>query len=80
VVIHNFARLNASVVAAMAKARAIIRYALASITSIWKQRAATAFPVCNVPDYCIMKWRTKRLRYPGLTRHVVAHTNSAPKR
>src|SRR5258706_2759019 len=77
VVITQFSRLNASVVAAMTKARAIIRYGIGVDNVDLEAARSHGIPVCNVPDYCIHEVADQTLAFIlGLTRNVVAHTNS----
>src|SRR3954463_2041401 len=52
-VITQFARVNANVVTAMQKARAIVRYGIGVDNVDLEVARARGIPVCNVPDYCI---------------------------
>ena len=52
-VITQFARVNANVIAAMQKARAIVRYGIGVDNVDLDAARARGIPVCNVPDYCI---------------------------
>jgi D-3-phosphoglycerate dehydrogenase len=52
-VITQFAPVNAEVIAAMTKARVIVRYGIGVDNVDLKAAAAKGIPVCNVPDYCI---------------------------
>jgi D-3-phosphoglycerate dehydrogenase len=51
-VITQFAPVNAVVIAAMQKARIIVRYGIGVDNVDLKAAAAKGIPVCNVPDYC----------------------------
>jgi D-3-phosphoglycerate dehydrogenase / 2-oxoglutarate reductase len=53
VVITQFARLDATVVDAMKKARAIVRYGIGVDNVDLEAAKAKGIAVCNVPDYCI---------------------------
>jgi D-3-phosphoglycerate dehydrogenase len=74
-VITQFARVNANVIAAMNRARAIIRYGI-GVDNVDLDAARTAgIAVCNVPDYCIHEVADQTLAFIlGLTRQVVTHT------
>jgi D-3-phosphoglycerate dehydrogenase len=52
-VITQFAPINAAVIAAMEKARVIVRYGIGVDNVDLAAAAARGIPVCNVPDYCI---------------------------
>ena len=52
-VITQFAPVNAAVIAAMQKCRAIVRYGIGVDNVDLAAAAAKGIPVCNVPDYCI---------------------------
>ena len=52
-VITQFAPVNAAVIAAMEKAKVIVRYGIGVDNVDLKAAAAKNIPVCNVPDYCI---------------------------
>jgi D-3-phosphoglycerate dehydrogenase len=53
VVITQFAPVHAPAIAAMKKARAIIRYGIGVDSIDLAAAAAKNIPVCNVPDYCL---------------------------
>ena len=61
-VITQFARVNANVVSAMRKARAIVRYGIGVDNVDLDAACARGIPVCNVPDYCIDEVRIRRWR------------------
>ena len=75
-VITQFARLNAAVIAAMAKARAIVRYGIGVDNVDLEAARFRGIPVCNVPDYCIDEVADQTLAFIlAATRQVVPHTN-----
>ena len=75
-VITQFARVNANVINAMTKARAIVRYGIGVDNVDLQAARARGIPVCNVPDYCIDEVADQTLAFIlGLTRQVVSHTN-----
>src|SRR5271166_5278781 len=53
VVITQFAPVNAAVIGAMRRARAIVRYGIGVDNVDLDAARAHNIPVCNVPDYCI---------------------------
>ena len=53
VVITQFAPVTAEVVAAMTRARVIVRYGIGVDNVDLEAARAKRIPVCNVPDYCI---------------------------
>lgn len=74
-VITQFARINANVIAAMNKARAIVRYGIGVDNVDLDAARAHGIPVSNIPDYCIDEVADHTLAYIlGLTRQVVTHT------
>jgi hypothetical protein len=74
VVITQFARLNASVIAAMRRARAIVRYGIGVDNIDLDAAQKCGLPVCNVPDYCIDEVADQTLAFLlALTRGVVPH-------
>ena len=76
VVVTQFARVNANVITAMTKARAIVRYGIGVDNVDLEAARARGIPVCNVPDYCIDEVADQTLAFIlGLTRQVVSHTN-----
>ncbi len=52
-VITQFAPVNAEVMAAMQRARVIVRYGIGVDNVDLETARARGIPVCNVPDYCI---------------------------
>ena len=52
-VITQFAPVNASVIAAMQKAKVIVRYGIGVDNVDLEAARHRGIPVCNVPDYCI---------------------------
>ena len=52
-VITQFAPVNANVIAAMQKAKIIVRYGIGVDNVDLKAAAGKGIPVCNVPDFCI---------------------------
>lgn len=74
-VITQFARINASVIGAMARARAIVRYGIGVDNVDLDAARARGLPVSNIPDYCIDEVADHTLAFIlGLTRQVVTHT------
>lgn len=75
-VITQFARVNANVVSAMRKARAIVRYGIGVDNIDLDAARARGIPVCNVPDYCIDEVADQTLAFIlATTRQVVTHAN-----
>ena len=75
-VITQFARLNATVVAAMARARAIVRYGIGVDNVDLDAARAQGIPVSNIPDYCIDEVADHTLSFIlALTRQVVIHNS-----
>lgn len=75
-VITQFARVNANVIAAMAKARVIVRYGIGVDNVDLDAARAQGIPVCHVPDYCIDEVADHTLAFIlAATRQVVLHTN-----
>lgn len=73
-VITQFARVNANVVAAMTKARAIVRYGIGVDNVDLDTARARGIPVCNVPDYCIDEVADQALAFIlATTRQVVTN-------
>ena len=73
-VITQFARVNANVVAAMQKARAIVRYGIGVDNVDLDKARERGVPVCNVPDYCIDEVADQTLAFIlATTRQVVSH-------
>ena len=74
-VITQFARINAAVIGAMTRARAIVRYGIGVDNVDLDAARARGIAVSNIPDYCIDEVADHTLAYIlGLTRQVVAHT------
>ena len=75
-VITQFARVNANVITAMQKARAIVRYGIGVDNVDLDAARAHNIPVCNVPDYCIDEVADQTLAFIlATTRQVVTHAN-----
>lgn len=75
-VVTQFARVNGNVIAAMDKARVIVRYGIGVDNVDLEAARLRGIPVCNVPDYCIDEVADQTLGFIlGLTRQVVSHTN-----
>jgi len=72
VVITQFAPINDQVIAAMERARAIIRYGIGVDNVNLQAAAERKIPVCNVPDYCIDEVADHTLAFIlAMTRQVV---------
>ena len=70
-VITQFAPVNADVVNAMQRARAIVRYGIGVDNVDLAAARARGIPVCNIPDYCIDEVADHTLAFIlGLTRQV----------
>ncbi|MFO0975263.1 MAG: C-terminal binding protein [Planctomycetaceae bacterium] len=75
-VITQFAPVNADVIAAMQKARVIVRYGIGVDNVDLEAARQRRIPVCNVPDYCIDEVADHTLAFLlGITRQVVANSN-----
>ena len=75
-VITQFARVNANVIAGMARAKAIVRYGIGVDNVDLEAARARGIPVCNVPDYCVDEVADHTLALMlASTRQVVSHTN-----
>lgn len=75
-VITQFARVNAEVIAAMRRARVIVRYGIGVDNVDLAAAQSRQIPVCNVPDYCIDEVADQTLAFVlALTRQVVTHAN-----
>lgn len=74
-VITQFASVNSDVIAAMSKARIIVRYGI-GVDNVDLQAAHDRkIPVCNVPDYCIDEVADHTLAFIlATTRQVVPNT------
>ncbi len=76
-VITQFAPVNAEVIAAMTKARVIVRYGIGVDNVDLEAARAKGIPVCNVPDYCIDEVADQTLAFIlGLTRQIVPNTQA----
>ena len=74
VVIAQFAPVNAEAIAAMKKARVIVRYGIGVDNVDLAAAKAKGIPVCNIPDYCIHEVADHTLAFAlALTRQVVAN-------
>jgi D-3-phosphoglycerate dehydrogenase len=72
VVVTGFAPLNADVIAAMDRARAIVRYGIGVDNVDTEAARARGIPVCNVPDYCLEEVADHTLALLlALTRQIV---------
>jgi D-3-phosphoglycerate dehydrogenase len=70
-VITQFAPVNADVVNAMQRARAIVRYGIGVDNVDLAAARARGIPVCNIPDYCIDEVADHTLAFIlALTRQV----------
>jgi D-3-phosphoglycerate dehydrogenase len=70
-VITQFAPVNADVVAAMRRARVIVRYGIGVDNVDLAAARARGIPVCNIPDYCIDEVADHTLAFIlALTRQV----------
>jgi D-3-phosphoglycerate dehydrogenase len=73
-VITQFSPVNAQVVAAMKKARVIVRYGIGVDNVDLEAAKERGIPVCNVPDYCIDEVADHTLAFIlAVTRQVVAN-------
>jgi len=74
-VITQFARINANVIGAMKKARAIVRYGIGVDNVDLDAARSRQIPVCNVPDYCMDEVADHTLAFVlATTRQVVPNT------
>jgi D-3-phosphoglycerate dehydrogenase len=74
-VITQFARINANVIGAMARARVIVRYGIGVDNVDLDAARARNIPVCNIPDYCIDEVADHTLAFIlATTRQVAPHT------
>ncbi len=75
-VITQFAPINRDVIAAMEKARVIVRYGIGVDNVDLEAAREKGIPVCNVPDYCIDEVADQTLAFIlASTRNVVANSN-----
>lgn len=73
-VITQFAPINGEVIAAMSRARAIVRYGIGVDNVDLEAARERGIPVCNVPDFCIDEVADHTLAFIlAATRHVVAN-------
>lgn len=76
-VITQFAPVNADVIAAMQRARVIVRYGIGVDNVDLEAARARGIPVCNVPDYCIDEVADHTLAFLlAATRQVVSSTDA----
>jgi D-3-phosphoglycerate dehydrogenase / 2-oxoglutarate reductase len=74
-VITQFARINANVIGAMKKARAIVRYGIGVDNVDLDAARGRKIPVCNVPDYCMDEVADHTVAFVlATTRQVVPNT------
>jgi D-3-phosphoglycerate dehydrogenase len=74
-VITQFAPINADVIAAMSRARVIVRYGIGVDNVDLAAARERGIPVCNVPDYCIDEVADHTLAFLlAVTRQVVPNT------
>jgi len=74
-VITQFAPINAQVIAAMEKARVIVRYGIGVDNVDLEAARQKGIPVCNVPDYCIDEVADHTLAFIlAVTRQVLPNT------
>lgn len=73
-VLTQFSPVNAQVIAAMKKARVIVRYGIGVDNVDLMAAKERGIPVCNVPDYCIDEVADHTLAFIlAVTRQVVAN-------
>ncbi len=73
-VITQFAPIKADVIAAMQRARVIVRYGIGVDNVDLEAARAKGIPVCNVPDYCIDEVADQTLAFIlSTTRQVVSN-------
>lgn len=74
-VITQFAKINARVIAAMQRSKAIIRYGIGVDNVDLAAARSRNIPVCNIPDYCIDEVADHTLAFIlATTRQVVPNT------
>ena len=74
-VIAQFAPVNADVVSAMTKAKAIVRYGIGYDNVDTAAARERGIPVCNIPDYCVDEVADHTLAFIlAITRQVVPNT------
>ena len=75
--ITQFAPVNAEVIAAMDRARVIVRYGIGVDNVDLEAAQRRGIPVCNVPDYCLDEVADHTLAFIlAVTRQVVPHAVS----
>lgn len=73
-ILTQFAAVNAQVIAAMERAKVIVRYGIGVDNVNLAAAQAKGIPVCNVPDYCIDEVADHTLAFIlATTRQVVPH-------
>jgi D-3-phosphoglycerate dehydrogenase len=73
-IITQFAPVNAEVIAAMDRAKIIVRYGIGVDNVDLDAARSRGIPVCNVPDYCIDEVADHTLAFIlAVTRQVVPH-------
>ncbi len=74
-VITQFAIVNGSVIDAMGKAKAIVRYGIGYDNVDVAAARARGIPVCNIPDYCVDEVADHTMAFIlAITRQVVANS------
>lgn len=74
-VITQFAAIDATVIGAMSRARAIVRYGIGYDNVDGAAARERGIPLCNIPDYCIDEVADQTLAFLlALTRQVVPNT------
>src|SRR5947207_11270816 len=74
-VITQYAKIDATVIAAMRTARVIVRYGIGVDNVDLESARARGIPVCNVPDYCIAEVADHTMAFIlATTRQVVPNT------
>ena len=74
-VITQFAPIKSDIIAAMTKARVIVRYGIGVDNVDLTAAREKGIPVCNVPDYCIDEVADHTLAFIlGATRQIVPNT------
>lgn len=74
-VITQFAKINANVIGAMKKARAIVRYGIGVDNVNLEVAQSRSIPVCNVPDYCMDEVSDQTLAFIlAATRQIIPNT------
>lgn len=74
-VIAQFASINAEVIAAMERAKVIVRYGVGVDNVDLEAARQRGLPVCNIPDYCVEEVADQTLAFMlAITRQVVPNT------